>query len=316
MHQDTFARRVRTTLKARQMFLLVALSDLGTLHLAAEETNMSPPAASKMLKDIEEMFGVPLFERLPRGLRPTIYGDMMIAHIRMALANLEHGQRSIAALRAGLAGQVNIGTIITASLTLVPQSIIRAKKEAPKLSIGVEVGTSKDLLARLRADQLDFLVARIPEQEDKSGLLYENLSREIECVVARKGHPLLSRDNLTLEDLSRASWILTSRGSILRNRVDEMFQQAGLECPTDVIETTAMSLVMSLIQQTDYLHVIPLDMANYYAQAGTLAILPIDLPCKMDNFGIITRRDIVLPPGAKNLLEQIRAVASELYRAG
>jgi DNA-binding transcriptional LysR family regulator len=157
------------------------------------------------------------------------------------------------------------------------------------------------------------LIARIPEQEDDSGLLYEDLSEEIECVVARNGHPLLLRNDLTLKDLSQASWILTSRVGILRNRVDAMFRSAGLECPSDVIEATSMSFILSLIQETDYLHVIPLAVADCYVQSGTLTIVPIDIPCRMANFGIITRRDIALTPGANVLLNQIRAVASELY---
>ena len=313
MYVSNAARRIRTTLKARQMVLLVALNDSGNLHRAAQETNMSAPAASKMLKDMEEMFGVQLFERLSRGLRPTIYGKTMVSHVRMALANLERGQSSVAALKAGLSGQVRIGIIITVALTLVPQAIICTKGKAPKLSIGVEVGTSKDLLASLRRDELDFLIARIPELENDTDLGYEDLSEEIECVIARIGHPLASRDDLTLQDLSQARWILTSRVGILRNRVDAMFRNAGLECPTDVIEATSMALILSLIQDTDYLHVIPLALANYYVQSGALTIIPIDIPCKMANFGIITRRDTVLTPGASLLLNQIRDLAAELY---
>ena len=232
----------------------------------------------------------------------------------MALANLEHGRQSVAALKAGLSGQVRIGIIITVALSLVPQAIIRTKNKAPKLSVGVEVGTSKDLLGSLRRDELDFLIARIPELEDDSGLAYEDLCEEIECVIARIGHPLASRNDLTLKDLSQASWILTSRVGILRNRVDAMFRDAGLECPIDVIEATSMELILSLIQDTDYLHVIPLALANYYVQSGALTIIPIDIPCKMANFGIITRRDTVLTPGASLLLNQIRDIAAELYQ--
>lgn len=313
MYENNTGRRVRAMLKARQMVLLVALNDAGNIHQAARETNMSPPAASKMLKDMEELFGVPLFERLPRGVRPTIYGKTLIAHVRLALANLAHGQASIAALKAGLSGQVNIGIIITSSMTLVPQAIIRTKNEAPRLSIGVEVGTSKDLIARMKRDELDFLIARIQEQEDEQSLLYEDLSEEIVCVVSRKGHPLTSRNDLTLKDLSVASWVLTARGSILRNRFDMMFRRAELEMPYNVIETTAMSLVIRLLQSTDFLHVIPLDMASSYVQSGDLAILPIDIPCRMESFGIIMRRDTALSPGANVLLNQIRAVAAELY---
>jgi len=310
------ARRVRTKLKTRQMFLLIALDEARNIHQAALDTNMSQPAASKMLKDIEELFGVPFFERLPRGIRPTLYGETMIRHVRMALANLSQGQDSIATLQAGLSGQVNIGVIITSSMTLVPQAIARTKDEAPKLCIGVEVDTSNVLVDKLKRGQLDFLIARILEQEDESSLLYENLSEETDCAVARIGHPMLARDDLTLKDLAAASWILSPRGSILRHLFDMMFRRADLETPSNVVETTAMSVIMSLLQQTDFLHVMPLDVARYYVQSSKLAILPIHLPCKMDSFGIIMRRDHLLSPGANLLLKHVRAIAAEIYSSG
>lgn len=309
----SLARRVRTKLKIRQMFLLIALGEALNIHQAAAETHMSQPAASKMLKDIEELFGVPFFERLPRGIRPTLYGETMIRHVRMALTNLSQGQDSIATLQAGLSGQVDIGVIITPSMTLVPQAIARTKDEAPQLCIGVEVDTSNVLLEKLKLGQLDFLIARILEQEDDSNLLYEDLSEETECAVARIGHPLLARGDLTLKDLAAASWILSPRGSILRHRFDMMFRRIDLETPSNVVETTAMSVILSLLQQTDFLHVMPAEVARCYVQSNELASLPIDLPCRMDSFGIIMRRDHLLPPGASLLLKHVRAIAAEIY---
>ncbi|WP_041791289.1 LysR family transcriptional regulator [Rhodoferax ferrireducens] len=312
-HDPDAARRTRTKLKTRQMFLLLALDEARNLHQAAKETNMSQPAASKMLKDIEELFGVPFFDRLPRGVRPTLYGETMIRHVRMALTNLSQGQDSIATLQAGLSGQVDIGVIITPSTTLVPQAIARTKQEAPRLCIGVEVGTSNELVERLKRGQLDFLIARIREQEDDLDLLYEDLSEETECAVARVGHPLLARSDLGLNDLAAAGWILSPRGSILRHRFDMMFRRIELETPANVVEATAISVITSLLQQTDFLHVMPLEVARYYVRCSELAILPIELPCKMDSFGVIARRDQLLSPGAKLLLQHLRTIAAEIY---
>ena len=310
------ARRVSAQLKTRQMFLLIALDEARNIHQAARETHMSQPAASKMLKDIEELFGVPFFERLPRGIEPTLYGETMIRHVRMALANLSQGQEAIATLQAGLSGQVNIGVIITSSMSLVPQAIARMKKDAPRLCIGVQVDTSNVLVDRLKRGQLDFLIARILEQEDESNLLYEDLSEETECAVARIGHPMLARSEVGLEDLAAASWILSPRGSILRHRFDMMFRRMSLQAPSDVVETTAMSVIKSLLQQTDFLHVMPVEVARYYVQSGELAILPIALPCRMDSFGIIMRRDHLLSPGASLLLKHVRTIAADLYSSG
>ncbi len=144
--------------------------------------------------------------------------------------------------------------------------------------------------------------------------MYEDLSEETECAVARIGHPLLARTDLSLRDLAAASWILSPRGSILRHRFDMMFRRIDLEPPFNVVETTAMPVIKSLLQQTDFLHVMPVDVARYDVQSGELAIVPIELPCKMDSFGIIMRRDHVLSPGAQRLLTQVRAIAANIYQ--
>jgi DNA-binding transcriptional LysR family regulator len=300
-------------LKLRQMALLLALDQTQNLHRAARQTHMSQPAASKMLRDIEALFGVPFFERLPRGVRPTPYGTTMIRHVRMAMANLGQGRDAVAALRAGSAGQVNIGTILTASTTLVPLALIRTKATAPNLCVQVQVDTSDQLLRRLSMGQLDFLIARLQSQDDEADMAYEDLSDETECAVARPQHPMRIRTDLTLADLATCGWILSPRGSILRHRFDMMFRRAHLEPPTNVIETTVMTLVTSLLQQTDLLHVMPLEVARSYVRSGQMALLPITLPCKMDSFGIITRRDQLLSAGASLLLQHVRAVAAEIY---
>jgi len=313
MSQHEVARRVRSKLKIRHMELLIALDETRNMHQAASAANMTQPGASKMLKDIEYLLGVPLFKRLPRGLRPTLYGVTMIRHVRMALAHLEHGHEAVATLQAGLSGRVAIGVIIAPALTLVPQAIARAKEEAPNLCMAVEVGTSNDLVVGLKQERFDFLIARILEGEDEPGLRYEDISEENECVVARLGHPLLERDDLTLKDLSRAKWILSPHGSILRNRFDMMFRRADLDMPANVVEATSMAVVTSLMQQTDFVHVMPVDVARYYVHTGELAIVPIAIPCKMESYGIITHRDHLLSPGTDLLLRHVRKVAGEIF---
>lgn len=313
MEDSKVARRPRHQLKTRQMALLMAIDESRNLHQAALATHMSQPAASKMLKDMEELFGVALFERLPRGMRPTIYGETLIRHVRMALDNLAQGQSAIATLQAGLSGQVNLGVILTPSMTLVPHAIAATKAEAPHLSIGVEVGTSDVLVEQLKRGRLDFLIARIPAEEEGLKLVYEDLSEETECAVVRVGHPLLERPALTLQDLGTSTWILSPRGSILRHQFDMLFRRNGLAAPINVIETTAMAVIKALLQQTDFLHVMPLEVARYYVASNELSILPVELPCNMDSYGLIMRSDHVLSPGANLLLGHIRSVASSMY---
>jgi DNA-binding transcriptional LysR family regulator len=305
---------IRMRLKTSQLVLLMALDDVRNINGAATLLNMSQPAASKLLKDLESVLGVPLFDRLPRGIKPTPYGETMIRHTRMALASLSQAQEEIAALKSGHSGQVDVGVVMGPGVALMPQVIARVSREAPLLRIGVEQGDSIVLLERLRKGKLDFLIARILDHAEKTDLNYEELSDESICAMAREGHPLQSHAQLGLAELATQSWILSPQGSILRHRFDMMFHRNGLAPPTHVVDTTATMVIISLLQQTDFIHTVPRDVAQHFMAFGKLCILPIDLPCKMDGFGIILRRGQLLSQGAMTLLQAVREVATDIYR--
>ena len=306
---------LKARLKTRQLLLLIALDDHRNIHRAAEELHMTQPAASKQVKDLEEMLDVRLFDRLPRGMEPTMYGETMIRHARMALTSLALAHDDIVALKAGLAGQVEVGVIMTPAMSLLPRAIANVKKVAPMLRIEAHMEASNVLLDRLQRGTLDFMIGRILEKENSSGLVYEELTEEPACAVVRVGHPLLGASKLGLEDIYDKAWILPPHGSILRHRFDMMFRRAGLDVPVNVVDTTALLLITALLQQTDSLHVMPVDVAQYYASLNVISILPIELPCKMDAFGIIRQKDHLLSPGAELLLKAVRAAAGELSQA-
>lgn len=304
---------LRARLKTRQLLLLVALDEQRNIHRASEQLHMTQPAASKQLKDLEDMLGVQLFDRLPRGMEPTIYGETMIRHARMALKSLALAHDDIVALKAGLAGQVEVGVIMAPAMGLLPTAIARVKQHSPMLRIGVQLETSNILLDLLQRGTLDFMIGRILDKESSAGLNYEELTDEPACAVVRVGHPLMNASGLALKDLANRPWILPPPGSVLRHRCEMMFRRAGLKPPADAVDTTALLLITALLQQTDALHIMPQEVAQYYAQLNVLSILPIKLPCRMDAFGIITKEGHLLSPGAAILLDAVRKVAAEIY---
>lgn len=304
---------LRARLKTRQLLLLIALDEQRNIHRASEVLCMTQPAASKQLKDLEDMLEVKLFERHPRGMEPTLYGETMIRHARMALTSLSLAHEDIVALKNGLSGQVEVGCIMTPAMGLLPRAISRIKLEAPLLRIGVHMEASKLLVDMLQRGTLDFMIGRIVDEADAAGLHYEELAIEPVCAVGRVGHPLLKEESLSLADLATQPWILPPPGSVLRHRWELMFRRAALEPPANAVDTTSLLLITALLAQTDSLHVMPVEVARYYASLKVLAILPIELPCRMDAFGIITREGHLMSPGARQLLQQVRLAARDLY---
>jgi DNA-binding transcriptional LysR family regulator len=304
---------IRARLKTRQLLLLVALEEEGNIHRAAEVLNMTQPAASKLLKDLEDVLGVALFDRLPRGMRATAYGEAMIRHARVALASLNQAHEEVQALKAGRFGQVSLGAITTPGIMLLPQVISRVKQSHPTLRVSLQIETSDVLMERMAQSKMDILVARLFAQHDKTALRFEALAEEPVVAVVRPGHPLLAVDGLTLRDLSGWGWIVPPEGSVLRHRFDLMFREEGLDAPANLIETAALLFVTKMIGQGDMIGLVAGDVGHYYAAHGIVAVLPIELPCRMDAFGIITRTDRPLSPAARVLMAALRAAAADAY---
>jgi len=290
---------IRARLKTRQLLLLVALAEEGNIHRAAQVLNMTQPAASKLLKDLEDVLEVPLFERLPRGMRPTWYGETMIRHARIALSSLNQAHDELVALKAGGAGQVNLGAITAPGLVLLPPAVAAVKREHPNLRVSLDIETSPVLLERLEQGKLDLLVAR--------------LFAEPVCALVRPGHPLLGMTGLGLRDLVSAGWIVPPAGSVLRHRFELMFQEEGLAPPMNVIETAALLFITRMLQQSDMIAVLATDVARYYAAHGIVTLLPVEMPCHMDAFGIITRTDRLLSPAAKVMMRALKAESFAAY---
>ena len=304
---------IRARLKTRQLLLLVALEEEGNIHRAAQVLNMTQPAASKLLKDLEDVLEVSLFERLPRGMRPTWYGETMIRHARAALGSLNAAHDELLALKAGRFGQVSIGAITAPGLVLLPPAVSMVKQEHPSLRVAVQIETSDVLIERLNQGKIDILVARLFAQHDKTSLRYEALSEEPVSAITRPGHPLQRAAQLSLRDVVGSGWIVPPAGSVLRHRFELMFQEAGLQAPVDMVETSALLFFTKMLQQSDMIGVVATDVARYYVSHGIGAMLPIELPCKMDAFGIITRTDRLLSPAAEVMLRAIRSTATRVY---
>lgn len=306
---------IRARLKTRQLLLLAAMEEEGNVRRAAEVLGMAQPAASKLLKDLEDMLGVSLFDRTPQGMKATLYGEVMIRHARMVLSNLSHAHDEISALRAGLTGQVRIGTIAAAGATLVPRAIARIKQSAPLLEIWALIDTSDVLLPQLAQGELDIMVGRVLERQDqlKDAVRYEMLAPESVCAVVRPGHPLEDKRELTLRGLAHAAWILHPPGSVLRHRFDMMFAQIGLNPPQNVVNSGDFLAIASLLLHSDMIAVLPDEVARQYEDNGVLKRLHIELPCTMDAFGIIVRQHELLSPAAAAVLQTLREVADEVY---
>ncbi len=302
-------------LTTRQFVLLAQLDRERSVLRAADAAGMSQPAASKLLRELEDTLGVPLFERHARGVEPTPYGEIVMRHAHSVLSEIRRTQEEVEALKRGDRLRVAIGSVLSPSTDLVPMAISLLEREHPRMQISVAVDTSRPLVARLLEGRLDIVIGRVLDPEHAAALRFEPLADEPHHLIARAGHPLAKRRRLRIADLVEHTWVMPPAESILRERVNAMFLQRGLRLPARIVETISLPLITNLLRRTDMLVALPEEVVRPYCEVGMLAVLPVDLQVRMDSFGLITRREHALSPAAIEALRALGEAAQSVYRA-
>ena len=298
-------------ISSRQIALVNALAEHRNLRKAAVSMHTTQPAASLLLQQLEERLGVPLFERLPRGMEPTAFGEVLIRFAQAATHEFAHTEAEIRELAAGAAGLVRIGTVMGPVPSLVASSLLAFKQKNPRVRISIDVGTSDILLPSLIRGDLDIVIGRLLDQSSRSEVDVALFgTAEQMRVIARPGHPAARIKKLTLAHLVHLTWILHPVGSPMRLRVENVLGLAGMTEALDVIETSNLLATTAMIQASDMISVVPDDVAQYYARYRMVAVLPVDLPVDMTNLGLLTQRGRRLSATVTGLLRHLKEQAA------
>ncbi|MEI4488659.1 LysR family transcriptional regulator [Frigidibacter sp. MR17.14] len=291
-------------LRLRQLSLAVALQDLGSLRKAAERLGVSQPAATKMLTEMEQSLGLPLFERNRRGLTPTIYGEVLIRQAHLLLSGFGDLREALAALASGAEGRLAIGSITAAAAGPLALAVARMKEAHPRAEISITIDTSDMLMPQLEQGRLDVVIgrrvgARLARLTDFAELSPEGLS-----IVAGAHNPVAAEGRLTLRDLARRAWIMQPMSSPLRQVVEATFRAERIPAPESIVETGSMLMATTLLQNSQMLAVMPHMVAAHYVASGILQILPVELAGGLEPYGLVTLRGRAASP----LLNELRSL--------
>ena len=231
MPQPAELRPLLARLKWRQLALVVALDERRSLRQAAADLAMTQPAATKLLRDLEDAVGHPLFARHPWGMSPTPYGTTLVRYARGLTAELDEARRELAALAAGTEGTLRVGGVTGAMPGLLAPAIRRMQGQRPRVAIHVLVNTTEVLMEALRQGRLDVAVCPVPVAADRGDIDVQPLGDEPLVIVARRGHPLARSRRVAPAALARLPWIVQTPESPLRRDTDAMLTAAGLRLP-------------------------------------------------------------------------------------
>ncbi len=298
--------QLTSRLRLKQLVLLVALDDHRNLHRAADAIHLTQPSATKLLHDVELIFGFDLFERLPRGMQPTALGSEVVSFARRFLNELDRLSADIQTKRQGGFGQLVVGAIMGAAPDVVALAVIQLKRRRPLLVVKLLGETSDEIINLLEQCKIDLAVGRFSNLQQHNDIGYEDLGNEVLCLVARKDHPLARVGKLSLQSLNDTSWILQPITSPSRQIIEQEFGQAGTRTPSDIVECSSIFATLQLVQKSDAITILPESVVSDHLVAGLLVRLPIAVGKHLPGFGILTRRGEPLSAIALEFIDCLR----------
>ncbi len=307
------AERVSTRLKLKQLRLLVSVAEHSSILHAAKELNISQPAATKLIKDLETDFGVILFDRTNRGVIPTTYGDALVRHGKLILTQISNAAQELDNLNEGLGGRVVVGTLLAASAKLLPQTIARVHKARPNVSIVIKEGTNDILMPALQSGDVDLVLGRLAEYRHRSQIIQERLFEEEICIVGRAGHPLstLGRQ-ATFEELKTYGWTLPPHDTTLRRQLEKEFLDNSHSLPENAVESVSFLTNRELVRITDMLCPIPYHVIKDELENGSLVEIDTPIHKTLSGVGVSYRKEGGLSPAAEVFLSELKITAEEI----
>lgn len=306
--------RLVNRLRLKHWSLLGALGDTATLNQAAVSISVTQPAATKMLADIEQAFGFPLFERHARGMRPTPLGSEVVAYARQVQASLDRFLEGLDVKRQGGHGHLVFGAIMGAAPDLVARAVADIKRERPRLNVRILGETSDQIGILLERHQIELAVGRFTGPLEHNKFDFTALSDEPMRVIVRRRHPLARRRGLDWAALVQWPWVLQTISSPARVLLEDEFARAGVSTPQDMIECTSIFATLQLVQSSDAIAMLPESVVRDHVKAGLLHTLAIEVGRDLKAFGLLTRKNEALTEVAGAFVEHLKRNAARVGR--
>jgi DNA-binding transcriptional LysR family regulator len=300
---DAILRRLRGS----HVALLIALDDHGSLRKAAQQVSLSQPAMTKSLREIEALFGAELFARSPRGIVANELGRCVIRHARALRSEIAALRDELAAIMRGGGGTLAIGAVMgSVPVWLTP--ILKALREVqPDISVEVWEDNSARLLSMLDQRLLDLVIGRPNVSVHPEAYEFVPLEVEQVCLVVDGADALARARNVELAELAGNPWIVPQATLPMRSLLEQLFDDAQLPFPRYAIETSSTFATLSLLRSgAGTIALMPLKVAQYFAEHELVAVLPIAIERRGPPYGIATRRGATLTQPVQQFIDLCR----------
>lgn len=224
----------------RYYVYLDAVARCGSIRKAAEQLHVASTALNRKINELEENIGTPLFERLPRGVRLTAAGEVLLATVRKGMSDLRAAVSQIEHLRGQIRGTVRIGGAESVCSDLIPRSIARYQQAHSGVQFHVVTGVTEHLTTQLLNDDVDLILVHQPSASDQLAVL-ASIVQPL-CAVMRPDHPLATRESVRIADCQKYPLALSDTSFASRRMIDAIAAKSSVGLHISMQASTIHSL--------------------------------------------------------------------------
>lgn len=278
-----------------QLETFAVVAELGSFSAAAARLNLSQPAISFQIRQLERRLGARLIERIGRRAQPTAAGRELIPYIRRIETTVVSAVEAVAGHAQGVTGRVRIGSGETACIYLLPPLLSDLRRRFPLLEIIVRTGNSPDILRALEDNALDAALVTLPAP-GRMFAVDKLLDDEIVAVFPPGSSPPAAVSPAVLGELPV---LLYEPGGNNRRVIDDWFRQSGIALKP-VMELGSIEAIKQLVAAGLGCALLP----RMALGIGSLAGYPLT-PRLYRELGLVVRRDKIPDRGLRELMRRL-----------
>lgn len=300
-------------LKHQQLHHALVLREFGNFHRAAESANISQPAFSRSIGNLEASLGVTLFDRTPAGVIPTSHGRAMLERAEIIVAEVNELIHETDLSKEPGHGELSVAMGMFASEISGSEAIAEMAADYPKLNIHVMERGWQNVteLVTNRTVELGFVNT---ETVAKTGpLKIEPVARHEPVFFCRHDHPLLSQEKVTEKDLGRFPVAAVKIPKRPKRRFPGMIRQDAKDIfVRPSIEVENLAVARSVVAKSNAFSFAAPSQIEDQLNSGIFKVLPYSAAKHELRYGFVILRDRTISPPAKEFMDRVRKIEDGL----
>ena len=297
----------------KKLLYFATVIEQGSLSRAAKLLGVSQPALSTSMDRLEAEVGMRLLERGPTGIVTTKQGDVLYCHARLIREEVELAKRDLLNQRTDQTDPIRIGSLPSLASRVVPLALSRWRETHKGVHLQVVENAQVDLLTGLLRRDFDFVIGLTEVFDMLDGLRQRVLFRDVLCVIAGPHHPLRGAKNLTWQDLVQYPWISpTSRRT--HTVLEHVVHTMKVELPRQVTVCGSVSLLKSLVAETDHIALLPAHAVQTEIAEERLISLPFEDAALSRDIAVFFREGYEMDQARRDLVSCVEEIGLKLCR--